>query len=132
MIVGMQVAPGKVILIFQEDLSNIDHNKFAFCVSKNLCFYLYLNSEPRRHIQDAQVPVLGQLEMPALDHTSYIDTAQLLEFSPQVADKAVRAGKVWSTPDSVIDRVVEAVKKSRYLSPLQKESILHSFDKLKT
>lgn len=128
----MNVKPGTIVLIFEEDLPEIDHNKFALCVSECLCFYFYLNTEPRKHAPEDQVPVMGQMEMPeVLDHTSYINISQLMEFSPSVAQKAIDAGKVWVAPQTVIDRVVAAVKKSRYLPPRLKEMVLHHLGQCK-
>ena len=122
----MEVKPGTIILISREDLPGIEHNKFAFCVSDCLCFYFFLNSEPFRFAPEAQVTVFGDMDLPGvLDHTSYINTSQLLEFPAQVAQKAITKGKVWAAPQTIIDRVFESVKKSRYLTPLQKEFVLH-------
>ncbi|MDK2922100.1 MAG: hypothetical protein PWR24_1657 [Desulfonauticus sp.] len=122
----MPLNPGDIILVFKKYLNGIDHDKFAICVAPEYFFFFYINSKPWNKAPDAQVQVMGKLEISCLTHTSYIDTSSIQQLPKQAIDAAIQAGKVWSASPNVCQRIKEVVKNSRYLSLKHKKIILNS------
>ena len=126
----MPLNPGDIILVFKKYLNGIDHDKFAICVAPEYFFFFYINSKPWNKAPDAQIQVVGKLEISCLTHTSYIDTSSIQQIPKQAIEAAIRAGKVWTAPVSLCHRIKKTIEKSKYLPPKYKNIILMSLQNL--
>lgn len=102
----------------------INHGKFALCICDERSLFFYINTKSYEFKSDAQVKVLGKLELPFLDHASYIDTSQFQVFS---ADAIAHAESKGPLPRNIIERVISTINKHGHLSP---ESRLYAVERL--
>jgi len=114
--------PGQVVLIDRKHLPHIGHDKFALCVCPGKLFFFYINTKSR-FPANAQAQVLGKIELPFLGHTSYVDTSQVHTFLEHAIREALTAGKVWTTPRSVVLRVLEVMNAHDLLPPKTMKAI---------
>ena len=118
---------GQIVLIPAAHLPDtIGHDKFAVCICNSRFLFFYFNSKPFKFTPDAQVTVYGSLELHFLDHTSYIDTSKVHQLPPVAIRTAVQNGKVWSCPQSIIDRIKQAVSQHPHLSTVQRETAMNN------
>lgn len=114
------LSPGDIILIPSRYIS-VDHDKFAFCICPEQNLYFYVNTKPYIIKSDAQVRVLGKLEYPFLEHTSYIDTSAIQRFETEVITNSIYKGK---SPANILKRVREVVKRHEHLTKMQQHLVL--------
>jgi len=121
------IEPGDVILVFKKYLSGIEHDKFAICVAPEYFFFFYINSKPWNKALEAQIKIIGKLELPCLTHTSYIDTSTIHKIPREAIIAAINARKVWRAPFPLCQRLAKSIQDNRYLPRKYKKIILKNF-----
>lgn len=122
------VTPGDVLLIDKRYLPSIGHDKFVICICLSSDRFLFINSKPSCFADPStQVRIIGKIELPFLDHTSFIDVANVHELPHKAIDHAVQGGgRRGSLSASLRERIKEAAKKAITLTTRDKETIINS------
>lgn len=93
--------------------------KYVICVCPVFPYFFLINSQPRRLTPEAQIMITPK-DFPFLDNTSYIDNSTIITIYEKEINKATPLGSV---PNHIKAEIVNAVSKSRHLSPKIKATV---------
>jgi len=116
-----ELQPGDVLYIYCIYIKPPSY-KYIVCICPEPPLFFFINTESRRKTPDANV-LVEKTELPCLSHDSYIDTATPITFSPHDLKSANLKGDL---PESVRERIKDAVTKHNYLAPRYIEKILNN------